>query len=210
MILTEEMINQLPLSELPEDYDKVEEITAEIIKEFNEEADIIDAEYDGEYISLEESRQLLHKMIEEVYASHDSGEEGKSTHKAKNSFIDFKIDDIPIERLRKQYLNYSYELPFSATDFSDKMVKKGDKSTPLNEVRLMIKDRFYIDDWQITTDVHNFNDIALIVPNIPESKDMIIKAMENEGYLKADEREITHEEMSWSRILFEPYLYENN
>lgn len=76
MILTEEMIDQLPISELPEDYDNVEEITAEIIKEFNEEADIIDAEYDDEYISLEESRQLLHKMIEEVYASPDSDEDG--------------------------------------------------------------------------------------------------------------------------------------
>jgi hypothetical protein len=40
---------------------------------------------------------------------------------------------------------------------------------------------------------------------------MIIKAMENEGYLNADECEITREEMSWSRILFfEPYLHENN
>ena len=76
MILTEEIINQLPISELPEDYDNVEEITAEIIKEFNEEADIIDAEDDGESMTLEESRQLLHEMIEEVYASPDSDEDG--------------------------------------------------------------------------------------------------------------------------------------
>ena len=47
MILTEEIISKLPLSQLPDDYDNVDEITAEIIKEFNEAADIIDREYEN-------------------------------------------------------------------------------------------------------------------------------------------------------------------
>lgn len=45
MILTEEMIKNLPLSDLPEDYDNVEEITNEIIREFDEACDEIDREY---------------------------------------------------------------------------------------------------------------------------------------------------------------------
>lgn len=47
MILTEEIIQKLPLSQIPDDYDNVDEITAEIIKEFNEAADEIDKEYDN-------------------------------------------------------------------------------------------------------------------------------------------------------------------
>ena len=126
---------------------------------------------------------------------------------SKNSFIDFDINNIPIEQLRKQYLNYSYELPFSSSDTSYKMVTETvNKSTPLNELRLLVIERFYLEDWQfLIREAHNNIDVALIVPNIPDSKDMIIQFMENEGYFRAGEREIKREEMNWLQIQFEPY-----
>lgn len=80
------------------------------------------------------------------------------------------------------------------------------KSTSLNELRLLVIERFYLEDWQfLIREAHNNIDVALIVPNIPDSKDMIIQFMENEGYFRAGEREIKREEMNWLQIQFEPY-----
>ena len=48
MKITKEILDKLPISELPEDYDNVEEITAEILNEFNKAADKIDFEYENQ------------------------------------------------------------------------------------------------------------------------------------------------------------------
>ena len=45
MLLTEEFIKTLPLTDYDEDFDNIDEITAITIKEFNEVADKIDLEY---------------------------------------------------------------------------------------------------------------------------------------------------------------------
>ena len=45
MLLTEEFIKTLPLTDYDEDFDNIDEITAITIKEFNEIADKIDLEF---------------------------------------------------------------------------------------------------------------------------------------------------------------------
>ena len=187
MIITEEIKKTLPIiteEEIKENGCTFEELVDEVIKRVDETIKR-DFDEDGNPINPIKS---------------------KTTY-SKNSFIDFDINNIPFEQLRKQYLNYSYELPFSSSDTSYKMVTETvNKSTSLNELRLLVIERFYLEDWQfLIREAHNNIDVALIVPNIPDSKDMIIQFIENEGYFRVGEREIKCEEMNWLQIQFEPY-----
>lgn len=125
-----------------------------------------------------------------------------------NDFIPFDIFKIPIDILRKQYIDYKTNLPISKyTDSQYKtVVEESNETKQIESVIDDLKVKFFLDDWQcLVARAHNNIDVALVIPNTENNKKLIINEMESCGYFVGKTRNLQREDMYWLQIQFEPY-----
>lgn len=124
------------------------------------------------------------------------------------TFIPFDIYEIPIDELKKQYVDYSIDIPISqySNQTYKNVIEEVIKTTPIAETVEYMRTTFFFQDWQcLMRKAWNDVDVALIIPNIGQNESIIVNAMMEKGYFRGPDRQHERDGMNWLQIQFEPY-----
>lgn len=124
--------------------------------------------------------------------------------KVQNKLIPFNIGLIPIQELKRQYIDYSIQLPITQyTDYG--CVGESVNMVPIEPIIAYLKGKYLLKDWQCLVGyAHNDIDVGLVIPTINQNLKIISDEMHKRGYFVGASRELTIDEMKWMQYQFEP------
>lgn len=123
----------------------------------------------------------------------------------------FNIDSIPVEELRRQYVDLAFTVSSSGyggrfMGANGKIIKEEATSTlPIDETKYQIQTKFHLKDWQFATQ-NGCNGIRLVVlyPGIFKNTKLIKDAMLACGWSLAVKGYIIKDKMIWRAMSFDP------
>lgn len=132
----------------------------------------------------------------------------------KNSHFD--INNVPIEDLRRQYVDYRIKSRFPRFDsrLSEVPLDEDiDHSVPLEEVKEELIQKYGLADWQFSIfEGANKIYVAIFIADIKENLSIIEHEMAELGYFKSFDEPLEVDGMHWLKAQFEPMFQnkENN
>ena len=118
------------------------------------------------------------------------------------------LSNININELNEQYIDYSFSSLLCGFDNPLMLMLKENKKDygyPLEKVKKWVTKAYHLKDWQFRIESGENNiEVALIIADIGNNEERVVKAMEYLGYFVSTSQKISQNGQDWLYIKFEP------
>lgn len=169
------------------------------------------------HMSIKEAQHCINEeydnLIDTNHGDESSTCNDNSGNDNPNDSDSFDISSIPIEELKRQYIDYNLIIGLCSEDNPLRFIKEDKEdgtSRPLGEVQNAMLDKYHFHEWQFRIEQGKNNvEICMVIPQIGNNIQMVTTDMDFFGYFCSYKIEVEFENLVYLKMKFEPIFQDD-